>query len=218
MNKIKYIIVDDHAVFRQGVKYSISVDDGLEFVGEAGNGDELLMLLDKQPADVILLDLKMPGMDGIEATAQIKRLYPEIKIIILTMHDDEQYIIHMLDNGANGYLVKNTAPEEIITAIYTAHETGYYFNDMVSKIMLKTLIDKKKINPLFKKTNDLDDREREIVQLICDEYTTAEIAEKIFLSQRTVEGIRANILKKIGVRNTAGIVLYAIKNGIYNIV
>lgn len=214
MNKIKYIIADDHAIFRQGVKYSISKDDELECVGEAENGRALLILLDKQPADVVLLDLKMPEMDGITACAEINRLFPETRIIILTMHDDEQYVIHMLDNGAHGYLVKNTDPKEIAAAIHSVYETGYYFSDKVSKIMLKALVSKKKVDPLFAKNEQLDERETDILKLICQELTTTEIAQKVFLSPRTVEGIRAGMLTKTGARNTAGLVLYAVKAGI----
>lgn len=214
MTTIKYIIADDHAIFRQGLKYSLSGDIQLDCIGEAGNGKELMELLLKTKPDVILLDLKMPEMDGVEATKEIRSLYPGIKIIILTMYDDEQYIIHMLDIGANGYLVKNSEPTEIITAIYSVHENEYYFSELVSKTMLKNLVQKKQVTPKFEKAVSLTERETEILQLICKEYTNAEIADAVFLSQRTIEGIRASLLSKIGVRNTAGLVLYAVKTGL----
>lgn len=211
---IKYIIADDHAIFRQGLRYSLSNDPNLEYLGEAADGNELLQMLTTVIPDVILLDLKMPGMDGVEATKAIRSKFKGIKIIILTMYDDDQYIIHMLDIGANGYLVKNTERSEIITAMYSVHENEYYFNDKVSKTMLKNLVQKKQLVPRFETGVSLNERETEVLKLICQEYTTAEIADKVFLSVRTVEGIRAGMLEKIKVRNTAGLVLFAVKAGL----
>lgn len=216
MSKIKYMIADDHSIFRQGIKYSLAEDIGLECVGEAGDGEALLQLLETTQADVILLDLKMPGMDGMTAAPVIRSKYPDTKIIVLTMYDDEQYILHMLDSGANGYLVKNAEPAEIINAIHTAHSTGYYFSEMVSKTMLKNLVEKRQVQPRFDKTISLNEKEIQILKLICQEYTTTEIAGMVFLSARTVEGIRAGMLEKIGVRNTAGLVLFAAKSGYIN--
>ena len=214
MTTISYIIADDHAIFRQGIKFSLSEDKSLQCIGEAGDGDELMKLLHNGLPDVILMDLKMPGTDGVPATKEIKRLYPGIKVIVLTMYDDEQYIIHMLDIGANAYLVKNTEPSEIINAIHTVFQNDYYFSDMVSKAMLKSIVNKKKITPRFDHAVQLNDRETEILKLICKECTTAEIAEQLYLSQRTVEGLRTGMLEKVGVRNTAGLVLFAAKNGL----
>lgn len=214
MNTISYIIADDHAIFRQGIKFSLNSFHNLSCIGEAGNGEELLNVLKNGLPDVILMDLKMPGIDGVAATKEIKKLYPGIKIIVLTMYDDEQYIIHMLDIGANAYLVKNTEPEEIAKAIQVVFENEYYFSDMVSKTMLKTLVNKKRITPRFSDAITLSERENEILKLICKEYTTAEIANQLFLSQRTIEGIRTAMLEKVGVRNTAGLVLYAVKAGL----
>jgi DNA-binding NarL/FixJ family response regulator len=214
MEGIQYIIADDHQIFRQGLKFSLSKDKALQCIGEAGNGTELMQLLQTTKPDVILMDLKMPEMDGLEATRQVRELYPDIRIIVLTMYDDENFIIHMLDIGANSFLVKNAEPEEIQMAIHSVHENEYYFNDLVSKTMLKTLVQKNKGIPRFKKEVELNDKETDVLRLICEEHTNAEIAAKVFLSPRTIEGIRAGLLEKIGVRNTAGLVLYAVKHGI----
>jgi len=211
---IRYIIADDHKIFRQGLKFALSDDLLLKCIGEAGDGTELLQLLRKQQPDIILLDLKMPEMDGIEALKQIRISYPDIKVIILTMYDDEHFIIHMMEAGANGYLIKNADAEDIKTAVYSAYESGYYFNDHISNIMLKTLVQKNLAKPKFREEIKLSDKEKEVLQLICKEHTNAEIAQMVFLSQRTVEGIRSVLLEKIGVRNTAGLVLYAVKSGI----
>lgn len=211
---ITYIIADDHKVFRQGLRYALNSDSALKCTGEAENGIQLLQLLGSITPDVVLLDMKMPEMDGMEATKAIKEKHPATKIIVLTMYDDENFVLHMLDMGVNGYLIKNAEPEEIIRAIYTVHENDYYFNDMVSKLMLKTIVKKKQLQQRTKDNVRLNDKEKDILRLICSEHTNAEIAEKVFLSQRTVEGIRSSLLEKIGVRNTAGLVVYAVKNGI----
>lgn len=214
MPAIKYAIADDHKIFRQGLRFALSDESAIECIGEADNGISLLQLLEKEQPDVVLLDLKMPEMDGMQTTQEIRKLYPDMKIIMLTMFDDEHFIIHLMENGANGYLIKNAEPDEIKTAIRSAYETGYYFNDLVSNTMLKSLVKKEKASPRFKQEIKLNERETEVLKLICQEHTAAEIGEKVFLSARTVEGIRANLLEKIGVRNTAGLVLYAVKNGI----
>lgn len=214
MKDIRYIVADDHTIFRQGIKYSLEGFEYLHCAGEAGDGGELMEVLKNVTPDVILMDLKMPGMDGVAATKEVRHQYPEVKIIVLTMYDDEQYIMHMLDMGANAYLVKNTEPAEIAKAMSSVIENEYYFSDIVSKTMLKNLVQKRQLPVRFGKEISLNERETEILKLICREYTTAEIADKVFLSQRTVEGIRAGMLEKIGVRNTAGLVLYAARAGL----
>ncbi len=216
MKSISYVIADDHQIFRQGLKLVLGDDKGLNFLGEAENGIALLKLLETVSPDVILLDLKMPEMDGFEATREIRKQFPEIKILILTMHDEEHFILHMLEAGANGYLLKNANPEEIQQAIRAVYETNHYFNDLVSKAMLKSIVQKNIAKPDFKNTIALTEKEITILRLICRELTSAEIGEKVFLSARTVEGIRAGMMEKVGVRNIAGLVMYAAKNGIAN--
>ena len=142
MSTITYAITDDHKIFRTGLKLILDDDKKLEFVGEAENGYQLLELLKNNHIDVVLLDLKMPEMDGFEVAKRIRAQNTDTKIIILTMHDDAQFIVRLMETGANGYLVKNTDPEEVKTAIYSVMESGYYFNDHVSNAMLKTLINK----------------------------------------------------------------------------
>lgn len=215
MAGIKYLITDDHKIFRQGLRLALNNYPILKFIGEAGNGLELLSLLEEQVPDVILLDLKMPQMDGMEVLKKIRVKYPDIKILILTMYDEEHFVLHLIEAGANGYLLKNAEPDEIHLAIQTVMETDYYFNDLVSSAMLRNMLQKTKIASRVKMGVKLTDKEEEVLKLICEERTAAEIARQIFLSQRTVEGIRSLLLEKTGARNTAGLVLYAIKNGIY---
>ncbi len=214
MQPLRYAVADDHKIFRQGLRHALDGDDGLRCIGEAGNGAELLSLLEGAEADVVLMDLKMPVMDGIESTKALREKYPATKVIILTMQDDEQLVLHLLEAGAGGYLVKNAEPEEIQTALRTVCETGYYFNDLVSTALLRTVVHKQKTELHFKPDVKLTDKEREILALICAERTNAEIGQQVFLSPRTVEGIRAGLLEKIGVRNTARLVLYAVRSGL----
>lgn len=214
MATINYLIADDHKIFRQGVRLALSDDKQLKCVGEAGNGEELLQALQRRKADVVILDLKMPKMSGMEAIKEIRQTDKEIKIIILTMYDDENFILKVMEIGANGYLAKNAEPEEIKAAIYSVYENGHYFNDTISAAMLKSIAHKTK-DTIRQQTTPLTDKEKEVLQLICKEHTNAEIAEIVFLSPRTIEGIRSSLLEKIGVRNIAGLVLYAVKYGLY---
>lgn len=214
MEKIKIAIADDYAIFREGLKVGLKPDRNLQVVLEAGNGIELLAGLEKQPVDVILMDLKMPLMDGIEATREVRSRFESIKVLTVTMYDDDKFIIHLMESGANGYLLKNTEPEEIRKAIYSVHENGYYFNDIVNRALLKKLVIKGNMKPSFNQQIELTERDIEVLKLICNEKTAVEIGQEIFLSPRSVEGIRQRLIEKIGVRNTAGLVMYAVKNGI----
>jgi DNA-binding NarL/FixJ family response regulator len=214
MSKIKIAIADDYKIYRDGLKVGLSVDDNLTIVTEADNGDDLMKELEKQLPDVVLMDLKMPIMDGMEATKLIRKNYPSVKVLVVTMYEDEKFIIHLMEIGANGYLLKNAEPDEIRKSIYAVHENGYYFNDVVNKALLKKLVLKNNLKPSFNQNVDLTEREMEVLKLICEEKTATEIAKEIFLSPRSVEGIRQRLIEKVGVRNTAGLVMFAVKNGI----
>jgi DNA-binding NarL/FixJ family response regulator len=214
MKKIKIAIADDYKIFREGLKVSLSQDDNLHFLLEAENGEDLLKEIESRQPDVIIMDLKMPIMDGMEATQLVRKKYPEIKVLVVSMYEDDKFIIHLMEIGANGYLLKNAEPDEIRKAIYAVHENGYYFNDLVNKALLKKLVLKNNIKPSFNENVDLTEREMEVLKLICKEKTAVEIGKEIFLSPRSVEGIRQRLIEKIGVRNTAGVVMFAVKNGL----
>ena len=214
MKKIKIAIADDYKIFREGLKVSLAQDDGMQVIFEAENGEELISGLETKKPDIIIMDLKMPIMDGMEATQIIRKKYNGIKILVVSMYEDDKFIIHLMEMGANGYLLKNAEPEEIRKAIYAVCENGYYFNDLVNKALLKKLVLKNNIKPSFNENVDLTERELEVMKLICEEKTATEIAKQIFLSPRSVEGIRQRLIEKIGVRNTAGIVMFAVKNGL----
>src|SRR5688572_28924786 len=214
MSKIKIAIADDYKIFREGLKVSLSSDDNLQVMMEADNGEDLLKELTTQTPDVILMDLKMPIMDGMETTKEVRKKHPGIKVLVVTMYEDDKFIIHMMENGANGYLLKNTEPEELQRSIYSVYETGYYFNDLVNKALLKKLILKGNIKPSFNQDIEFSERELEVLKLICEEKTAAEIGKQLFISPRTLEGHRTKLIEKVGVRNTAGLVMFAIKSGL----
>ena len=216
MDIIKVAIADDHQIFRKGVILSLRQYTNIKFVFEAENGDDLIQKVtdNEEHPDVILMDLKMPVKDGIETTKYLNKHFPAIRIIILTMYEDERFVGHLMDSGANGYLLKNAEPDELRKSIYAVHENGYYFNDLVNKALLKKLVLKNNFKPSFNQNVELTERELEVLKLICEEKTAAEIGKDIFLSPRSVEGIRQRLIEKVGVRNTAGLVMFAIKSGI----
>ncbi|XHR92685.1 response regulator [Mucilaginibacter sp. UC70_90] len=214
MKPIKIAIADDYTIYRDGLKIGLTQDENLEVMLEAGDGEDLIKGIETNMPDVIIMDLKMPVMDGMEATKHIKKKYPDMKILVVTMYDDEKFVIHLMEIGANGYLLKNAEAEEIRKAIYSVYETGYYFNNIVSNALLKKLVIKGNIKPSFKEGVELTEREQDVLKLICAEKTANEMGKQLFLSPRSVEGIRQRLIDKVGVRNTAGLVMFAVKNGI----
>lgn len=212
MSKIRIAIADDYKIYRDGLKVGLANDETMEVVLEADNGEDLIKALPSAKPDVIIMDLKMPIMDGMEATKEVRKKFDAIKVLVVTMYDDDKFIIHLMEIGANGYLLKNADADEIRKAIYSVHENGYYFNDLVNKALLKKLILKGQCKPSFNQNIELTERELEVLKLICEEKTAAEIGKEIFLSPRSVEGIRQRLIEKVGVRNTAGLVMFAIKN------
>ncbi len=212
--KIDIVVTDDHKLFRKGVISLLSEIELVNNIYEAGNGIELLELLEKTnpKPEIILLDLHMPQMDGIEAHKKIKSIYPRIKTIILTMEDDEQFILYMVNEGVNGYLRKNAEPDEVELALDKVMKTDYYFSEETSALIFKNLKNISKTPAAVK--DELHPREIQVMEYICREYTTADIASAMDLSIRTIEGYRKDLLEKSGARNIAGLVVWAIKNKI----
>jgi two-component system, NarL family, response regulator DegU len=217
--KITIAVADDHALFRKGLVGLLEDFGFVEHVYEAANGLELIELLkiaDPLP-EIVLLDLRMPVMDGVEATEKIKELFPGIKIIILTMQDDESFILHMIEKGINSFLLKNVEPEELERVIKTLQTREFYFNEKLSDMVVKALYSKGKKTSSIYYDSLFTEREIEILKLICEELTNQEIADKLNVSKRTIDGHRTSLFEKSGVKNTAGLVIYAVKNGIYKI-
>jgi DNA-binding NarL/FixJ family response regulator len=214
MEVIKVAIADDHKIFRKGVILSLRPFTNIKFVLEAENGDELLNGLTLADPDVILMDLRMPGKDGIETTKILSKQNPNIHIIVLSMYEDERFVSHLMENGANGYLLKNAEPQEIRRAIMEVHEKGYYLNNFVNRILLKKAHAKQKVIPSLNSEVTLTDREKDVLKYICMEYTAQEIAQKMEVSTRTVEAIKDRLMERFGSKNTAGLVFFAVKNNL----
>jgi DNA-binding NarL/FixJ family response regulator len=214
---INVIIVDDHVLYRAGVKTALSSKKDIKIIAEADNGAHLLNMLKGgvQP-DVILLDIQMPIMDGITALPEIKKLYPGIKVIMLTLLDDQSVITKLMELGANSYLVKTSDAEVIYEAIKTCHQQEFYFNSLTNKALLNSLRHKNAASP-FKTGNEdavLTDKEINILRLMCEEKSTREIAEAVDLSPRTIEAIRDKLKVKTGTKSTAGLIMFAVKNNL----
>jgi DNA-binding NarL/FixJ family response regulator len=212
MNTIKVGIADDHKIFRKGVIISLRQYTNISFVFEAENGEELLKELETTQPDVVLMDLRMPGKDGIETTKEVSKKFPDVKVLILTMFEDERFVSHLMENGANGYLLKNADPAEIKKAIMEVMARGYYLNNFVNRVLLKKSANKTKAIPSLNSEIVMSDKEKEVVRLLCMEYTAAEIAIKMEISPRTVESIKDRLMERFGLKNTAGLVFFAVKN------
>jgi DNA-binding NarL/FixJ family response regulator len=210
---IKVAIADDHALFRTGVKTSLSSHKDIQMIAEAENGMQLLNLLKHIKPDVILLDIHMPIMDGYTALPEIKKLYPDMKVIMLSMNNDPSIITRMMEIGANSYLTKESDSETIYHAIRTCFEQEFFFNDLTNKALLNGLRMKKPTEASAPEVN-LNDKEVTILKLMCEEKSTKEIADIVDLSPRTVEAIRDKLKTKTGVKSMAGLVMYAVKAGI----
>ncbi|WP_298514543.1 response regulator transcription factor [uncultured Kordia sp.] len=215
---INIALVDDHLLFREGIKAIFQDESDKEIILEASDGQEFLDALHNAVVkpEVVLLDIRMPVLDGYETAKIILEKYPDMKIVILTMHQEERHIIKMIELGVNGYLMKNASSDEVIECIESVLEYDYYFNNKITNIMRKVMMYKGKGTPTTV-IHDLSERELEVLELICKEYTAKEIGEQLFISFRTVEGHRKNLLSKLNVRNTAGLVVFALKNEIVKI-
>lgn len=210
---IRIALVDDHKLIRSGIRSILTVYPKFQIVLEAANGKELMEKITMTKPDVVLLDLEMPVMSGKETLQEIRKVNKDIKVLVLTMHQNHSFIIQMMELGANGYLVKDSEPDEVVLAIEKAYHNHFYFSDRVSRAMLSGITDKPEAVDL-KSTHGLNEREIEVLKLICTERTTTEIGEALFLSPKTIEGYRKSLLEKSGARNIAGLVLFAVRHGL----
>jgi len=215
MSKCSIIIADDHALIRQGLKKIIEENKTLEVVGEAGDGLELLGILEKITPDMILLDISMPQLRGIEVINEVKRLCPNVKILMITMHKTEQYFLCAMSAGADGYLLKEDSDTELLTAIETVLDGELYISPFLGEVFTDEVIHQYREKGTFP-CETLTNREVEVLKLVAEGLTSKEIAEILSISIRTVEHHRANLLKKLDLKNTADLIKHAIQNGFIN--
>jgi DNA-binding NarL/FixJ family response regulator len=217
--KIKIVIADDELLFLKGISFILSRENNIEIINEVNNGQELMDYLnhiDDLP-DIILMDLKMPHLNGVEATKLITTKFPTIKIIALTSYNTDSFIANMINVGAVSYLVKNATPKEMIDTINEVFRKGFYYNETVLRVINESIVssnNKTKVNKSIFSEDFLTNREKEVLQLICLQFSTNEIGDKLFISPRTVEGHRNSLLLKTESRNVAGLVVFAIQNKI----
>ena len=210
---IKIALADDHVLVRAGLAQIINKHDNLEVRVEASNGKLLLDALKDEKIDVVLLDIDMPVMDGKATLDHLQRDFPEVKVIMLSVHQHDSFIVHMMEAGANGYLPKESEPDEVIKAIREVMTEGMYFNNKVSRALLGGISKPKSSHsPVIGES--LNQRELDVLALICQEKTTQQIADELFLSPKTIEGYRKSLLQKTGTKNAAGMAIYAVKNGL----
>lgn len=214
MNKIKVIVVDDHELFRKGVIMVLKKMENVEVVGEASNGEDFLRMLNSRHANIVFMDIKMPKMNGIEATEKAVMMYPEIKVIALSMFGEEEYLHKMINAGAKGFLLKNSSIDEIERALELVNAGKNCYSDDLLGYFTNKFIDK---NPKAEDTCKLTNREIEVLVLVSKGLSNGEIADKLFISRRTVDGHKANLILKTGSKNIVELLVYAIKNNIVEI-
>lgn len=213
MTPYRIVLADDHAMFRQGIRRILEKKADLEVVGEAGDGLKLLGILKKTTPDMVVLDISMPNLRGIEATREIKAITPAIKVLILSMHRDKEFVYSAISAGADGYLLKEDADTELFAAIDKIRQSGHYLSPLLVGQVTNDLFQGRHAASSMPQDDPLTTREREIVKLIADGVSNKEIAELLAISVRTVENHRAHIMEKLQIKNTADLVKYAIRKG-----
>lgn len=212
---IRILIADDHTMFVEGIESILDGLDHIQVAGKCHTGPAVFDLLETEEVDVLLLDINLPGMNGIEVCQRISKEYPDIKVLALSMHNEESFVTEILKYGAQGYILKNTGKKELISAIEQVFKGQSYFSEAVTETIMKSLVNQragqKRTGPLMPK---ISRREKDVLDLIVKEHTTQEIADKLFISLKTVESHRRSLLTKLNVRNTAGLVRVALENNL----
>jgi DNA-binding NarL/FixJ family response regulator len=213
-DKIRVMLVDDHAIVREGLRAMLALSPDIEVVGEAGDGREAL---DKAPAaapDLIIMDVSMPGMDGLEATKRLTRDMPEAKVLVLSQHDNDRYVLPILQAGASGYVLKRSIGAELVAAIRAVHAGECYLPPRIAQTVLQYFRNRPDENQEEPESNPLTEREREVLKLVVDGNTSQAIADKLCVSKRTVMCHRANIAAKLGIHNRTELIRFAIRTGV----
>ena len=211
-NNYTILLADDHVLIRHGIKNIIKQNDKLEVVGEVSNGEELIDFLKEQVPDLLILDISMPKISGIEAVAMVKKHYPQVKVLMVTMHKNKQYFYHSMSSGADGYLMKDDSDQELLHAISKIQDGKTYISPILSDDFASDVISAHR-NQQSTPFRSLTKREYEVLQLVVEGYTSKDVAEKLCLSPRTVDHHRSKLLKKFNLRNSADLVNFAVRNG-----
>ena len=211
---VKILIVDDHTIVRQGLRALLEAQEGFIVVGEAENGREAVKKAQELSPDVVIMDIAMPILNGLEATRQIKRVLPDSKVVALTMYNDEEYVFQILKAGASGYLIKETATNELINAINSVRAGNPFFSPQISRKIMESYLKEDEEKKVRGESDKLTNREKEVLQLIAEGYTNNEIANLMNISVKTVETHRAHIMSKLDIHDVAGLIKYAIRKGL----
>jgi len=218
MTQIKILLADDHKIVRDGIISLLSDEENLNIVCEAENGIQVIDKLKNHDVDIVIMDISMPKMNGIECTINLKRLYPHIHVLILSMYNEEQYVSEVFSSGASGYILKSSGRDDLIDAIVTIVSGKPYYSPEITQTYIESLVkpnqvSKSGVQDIIK---ELTSREFEVLELIVNEHSNIEIADKLFISVRTVDAHRRNLINKIDVKNTAGLVKFAISNNLFD--
>lgn len=213
---IKLALADDHKIFRDGIRMALKNREFIKILWEADDGKDMMHKMKIKIPDVLLMDIHMPEIDGINAIQLLRREYEDVKIIVLSMYDDNEIITRMMEYGANAFLAKTTDADEIYRAILGCMNNDFYFNDLVNSAVLLKLQQKRSVRRFYPNSIKFNEKELKILKLISEDKTTEEISEDVFLSPRTVETIRQNMKMKVGAKTIAGLVMYAIRNKLLN--
>ena len=214
MDKIQVLLAEDHTIVRQGLRSILDGREGIQVVGEAKDGREAVEKAQQLQPDIVLMDLSMPLLSGLEATRQIKSQCPQIKVLVLTMHADEEYVFQILQAGASGYLLKQSAVGELVTAIQVVYEGDSYLSPAISRKVVGEYVRQAREQGKVDPYEQLTDREREVLHLIAEGRSTQEIADLLFISPKTVRGHRSSLTEKLGLHSNAELTRYAIRKGI----
>lgn len=216
MSKIRLLLVDDHQIVRAGLRMLFMAEKDMEIVGEVDSAEEALQAVRELEPDVVLMDVAMPGMSGIEATRRIKEANPDAVVLALTMHEDEQYFFEMLNAGASGYIPKRAAPDDLVSAIRVVSQGNVFLYPTLAKLLVKDFLQRSESGP-DRKVDELTPREREVLTYIAEGYTNREIAEALVISPKTVDRHRENIMRKLNLHSRVELVKYAIEKGLITI-
>ena len=214
MPKIKVLVADDHTILRDGICALLALAEDMEVVGEASNGSEALEMVEKVNPDVVLMDIAMPIMNGLEATLRLHKEFPRTRVLVLTQYDDREYVLPAIQAGASGFISKIAASSELISGIRSVYRGDSFLSPSVAKFLVQEYQHEGSLEDRYDPYQQLTDREREILKLIAEEYTTRQIAEMLVVSMKTVEGHRSNLMAKLDIHDRIGLVKYALRKGI----